>query len=104
MKRLKVKNAGPGVNVGASATTHHLVNGSDNTAIIVMQPPTRKHSKEQYAALLAHEAVHVVQEMRAKLGDLGSEGEAYLVQQVVQEGLQEAWKTGRVKAGRPRNG
>jgi hypothetical protein len=64
-------------------------------AVIVMCPPSRKASKEQYASLLAHEAVHVVQEMRDKLGDLGSEAEAYLVQQIVQEGLQVAWGTNR---------
>jgi ribosomal protein L30E len=95
MKRLHVKDAGPGVKAGSNAATHHLVNGSTNMAIIVMCPPSRKASKEQYASLLAHEAVHVVQEMRDKLGDLGSEAEAYLVQQIVQEGLQVAWGTNR---------
>jgi hypothetical protein len=70
-------------------------------AIIVMCPPSRRASKEQYASLLAHEAVHVVQEMREKLGDLGSEAEAYLVQQIVQEGLQVAWKTGRTTVKTP---
>jgi ribosomal protein L30E len=94
MKRLRVKDAGPGVKSGSNAATHHLVNGSTNMAIIVMNPPKRHVSKEQYASLLAHEAVHVVQNMREKLGDLGSEAEAYLVQQIVQEGLAIAWKTG----------
>jgi ribosomal protein L30E len=102
MKRLRVKDAGSGTRQGSNAATHHLVNGSTNMAIIVMQPPSRRASKEQYASLLAHEAVHVVQEMRAKLGDLGCEAEAYLVQQMVQEGLQAAWNTGRVTNRRPR--
>jgi hypothetical protein len=101
MKRFRVKDAGPGVKAGSNAATHHLVNGSTNMAIIVMHKPTRRASKEQYAGLLAHEAVHVVQEMREKLGELGSEGEAYIVQQIVQEGLQVAWKTGRVTRKAP---
>lgn len=101
MKRLKVKDAGPGVKSGSNAATHHFVNGSTNMAIIVMHPPTRKASKEQYASLLAHEAVHVVQEMREKLGELGLEAEAYLVQHIVQEGLQVAWNTGRTTRKEP---
>lgn len=101
MKRLRVKDPGPGVKSGSNAATHHLVNGSTNMAIIVMCPPSRRASKEQYASLLAHEAVHVVQEMREKLGELGSEAEAYLVQQIVMEGLQVAWNTGRVTRKEP---
>lgn len=101
MKRLRVRDAGPGVRSGSNAATHHLVSDSTAMAIIVMCPPSRKASKEQYASLLAHEAVHVVQEMRVKLGDLGNEAEAYLVQQIVQEGLQVAWKTGRTTKKRP---
>jgi hypothetical protein len=101
MRRLSIKDAGPGVNAGSNASTHHLVSGSTNAAIIVMHKPTRQASKEQYAALLAHEAVHVVQEMREKLGELGREGEAYIVQQIVQEGLQIAWATGRTLRKEP---
>jgi ribosomal protein L30E len=101
MKRLRVKDAGPGVKAGSNAATHHLVNGSTNMALIVMHRPSRRASKEQYASLLAHEAVHVVQEMREKLGDLGTEAEAYLVQQIVQEGLQIAWGTGRTVRKEP---
>jgi ribosomal protein L30E len=101
MKRLRVKEAGPGVKAGSDAATHHLVNGSTNMTIIVMCPPSRKASKEQYASLLAHEAVHVVQGMREKLGELGSEAEAYMVQQIVQEGLQTAWNTGRTARKTP---
>jgi hypothetical protein len=39
--------------------------------------------------------------MRDDLGDLGREAEAYLVQQIVQEGLQIAWKTGRETKRKP---
>lgn len=96
MRRLKVKNPDAAIAKSRSnATTHFLRSGGKSCAIIVMQPMGRRCSKEQYAALLAHEATHVVQEMRDDLGDLGREAEAYLVQLIVQEGLQIAWKTGR---------
>jgi hypothetical protein len=102
MRRLKVKGAGPAIsNSHSNATTHFLNSNGSSLALIVMEPPSRKISKEQYAALLAHEATHVVQEMRDNLGDLGREAEAYLVQQIVQEGLQNAWNTGRVTRRRP---
>lgn len=103
MKRLKVKDANAFFkNEQANATTHFLNNHGSNLAIICMQPPSKRHSNEQYAGLLAHEATHVVQEMRDNLGDLGSEAEAYLVQQIVQEGLQQAWKSGRCKRTEPK--
>lgn len=103
MKRLKVKDADTFIkNEQSNATTHFLNNHGSNLAIICMQPQSKRHSNEQYAGLLAHEATHVVQEMRSNLGDLGSEAEAYLVQQIVQEGLQQAWKTGRCKRTEPK--
>lgn len=87
---------------GAAATTHIFTReGHPGTAIIRIVPPSRRQSREQYAAMLAHEAVHVVQDMRAMLGDLGKEAEAYLVQFIVQSCLQIAWKTGRVQRLRP---
>jgi hypothetical protein len=103
MRRLKISDADGFIkNAHSNATTHFLSNHGSNLAIICIQPFSRRVSKEQYAALIAHEAVHVVQEMRSNLGDLGSEAEAYLVQQMVQEGLQQAWKTGRVARREPR--
>ena len=101
MRRLSIKDVGPAVNAGSNAATHHFVSSGTNMAIIVMPKPSRRASKEQYASLLAHEAVHVVQEMREKLGEIGIEGEAYLVQQIVQEGLQIAWATGRTLRKEP---
>lgn len=104
MKRLKVKDPSRFVsNERSNATTHFFTNHGSALAIICMEPPTRKRTKEQYAALLAHEATHVVQQMRDDLGELGKEAEAYLVQQIVQEGLQTAWKTGRVTRREPRS-
>jgi hypothetical protein len=84
----------------ASATTHHFRDKDGGVCCVITMPPyTRTRTREQYAALLAHEAVHVVQEMCAELNDgepLGREAEAYLVQQIVQETLQIAWDTGKV--------
>lgn len=97
MRRLKIDNANGHLNKGANATTHHLVkDGGASIAIISMEPPRRGVSRECYASMLAHEAVHVVQEMRDQLGDLGREAEAYIVQRIVLQGLQIAWKTGRI--------
>jgi hypothetical protein len=104
MKRLKVKEPVDWISKnGSNAATHFFNNHGSNLAIICIEP-FRRHSvsKEQYAAMLAHEATHVVQQMRTDLGDLGSEAEAYLVQQIVQESLQIAWKTGRVTRRKPR--
>jgi hypothetical protein len=97
MKRLKVDDGETFIkNAHSNATTHFLNNHGSCLAIICVQPFKRSVTREQYAGLLAHEATHVIQDMRENLGPLGSEAEAYLVQQMVQEGLQIAWKTGKV--------
>ena len=102
MRRLRVKDAGSYIAQGANGATHYLRGPSgDRTTIVCVEPPSKRRSKEQYAALLAHEATHVVQDMRQNLGNLGDEAEAYLVQQIVQEGLQIAWKTGRETQRKP---
>lgn len=88
----------------SNASTHFFTRRGKHLTIICMEPPSRAISKEQYAALLAHEAVHVIQEMQAELAggkSLGHEAEAYLVQQIVQEGLQRAWSTGRTTRREP---
>jgi hypothetical protein len=102
MRRLKIANPGSSMaNERSNATTHFLSNHGTSLAIICMEPMSRKRSKEQYAALLAHEATHVVQQMRDDLGELGREAEAYLVQQIVQVCLEIAWKTGRTTRRKP---
>lgn len=102
MRRLKIKEPCAFTKKGSDAATHLFSNHGNSLAIICMPPYTSRRSKEQYAALLAHEATHVVQQMREDLGDLGSEAEAYLVQQIVQESLEQAWKTNRVTRREPR--
>lgn len=101
MRRLKVDEAGTAIaNSHSNATTHFLRNHAANMAIICIERPG-KVSKEQYASLVAHEAVHVLQDMQRQLGELGSEAEAYIVQHIVQHALQIAWKTGRVARTEP---
>lgn len=103
MRRLKIKGEPRFINGGnSSATTHFLTReGHGGTAIVCMEPMTPKRTREQYAALLAHEATHVVQDMRRELGELGPEAEAYIVQHIVQSGLQIAWNTGKVSREEP---
>lgn len=103
MRRLKIKDPSAFTkNAWSNAATHFFTSdGNPATAIICIQKPTRKQSKEQYAALVAHEATHVVQDMRDRLGELGREAEAYLVQQIVQEGLQHAWGSNKVRRREP---
>jgi hypothetical protein len=93
MKRLAVEEPGKFLSrAGANATTHYLDNDGTLTCIITIGC-TKGGSKSQVAALIAHEAVHVVQEMWSHLGETnpGREQEAYLVQQITQECLQELW-------------
>ena len=101
MKRLSC----PGVafvNPGANATMHTLVNDGTTTCIIAFDKQ-KGRSLEQEAALIAHEAVHVAQELWAAIGEHqpGREAEAYLVQQIVQCCLQEAWASGRTRSSAP---
>ena len=88
----------------ANATTHFLERRSCLTAIIAMpKPKGDKHSPEQIAGLLAHEATHVAQELWRSIGEKrpGDEAEAYLVQHIVQCCLQIAYNTNRVRQTEP---
>lgn len=98
----KVDFLGP----NAGMTTHIFTSKKGTLCCIIAAQPfnARKHSREQYAALVAHEAVHVVQEMSANLAagkSLGIEAEAYIVQQIVQECLQDAWASPKHRATEP---
>jgi len=86
----------------ANATMHTLEKDGCLTCIIAMEKPTGR-SAEQVAGMVAHEAMHIVQELWSQIGEKepGREAEAYLVQQIVQCCLQEAWKTGRVRKAEP---
>lgn len=105
MKRLKIENVDFLGWAHANATTHIFTNKGSLCFLITCQPFNRRQqTKEMYAALIAHEAVHVIQEMSKELarnGSLGSEAEAYLVQQIVQESLQDAWASNKVRRTEP---
>lgn len=109
MKRLDVADP-PSSHLGresANATTHYLTSPNNKLTCIIVMPPHKRNgaTREQYASLLAHEALHVVQEMRSELNQnepFCRETESYLVQQIVQECLQIAWKTNRVRSTAPK--
>lgn len=78
------------VTTPANATTHVLTDEDGEIACIVTVPP--RQFKERYdgvklACLLVHEAVHVWQEMRKRMGETNpsSEFEAYSIQRISQE-------------------
>lgn len=106
-KRLDIAGDHPFIaNEQSHASTHFLrFKGGAACAIIAMPKPKKMgRSRECYAALIAHEAMHVVQDMQRELAQgasLGQEAEAYLIQQIVQECLQRAYKTGLVIAREP---
>lgn len=90
----------PMVRDQASASTRALDHKNGDLCIMVTTWPInkRKNSWEAHAAMIAHECVHVVQFIKERYSSnipLGDETEAYLVQYMVQEILQFAYKTGR---------
>lgn len=105
IKRLKITDDVPFLgHIRANATTHIFERNGSLTFVITLQPVTRRQTREQVAALIAHECMHVIQEMRRELsrgGHFDDESEAYLLQHLVQHCLQEAWKTGRKRAIAP---
>lgn len=108
MKRLGVdENIQFSAHSRAGATTHYLVKDRHLCCIITIEPYSRRVSREVYAALVAHEAMHVVQEMQRELNkgkSLGDEAEAYMIQQIVQEILRIAWGSNMVRRTEPTDG
>jgi hypothetical protein len=103
MKRLGLSDVAFLGRERASATVHTLTHGGEMTFILAMLP-AKGRTKEQYAALVAHEAVHIAQGIKEEVSandHLGRESEAYLVQHIVQWCLQLAWDTGRTKRNAP---
>jgi hypothetical protein len=88
----------------AHATLHHFVTSAGASCQILTLGPVKGRTKEQVAGLIAHEAVHVVQNMQEDIAggkSLGIEAEAYLVQMIVQEALQLLWKSNKVRSLEP---
>jgi hypothetical protein len=89
----------------ANAALHHFVSKAGVCQILTLGP-VKGRSKEQVAGLIAHEAVHVIQNMQDDIAggkSLGGEAEAYLVQMIVQEALQILWKSGNARRTVPVN-
>lgn len=88
------------------ATTHVFERKGHSLLMIVgLTPEYREYSWTQVAAMLAHEAVHVVQNVNDVLSPqaaLGDETEAYLVQWVTQESLCFFYETGGTRRVKPR--
>jgi hypothetical protein len=103
MKRLGVKDNPFLARANADATTHFLTQGGETTCIIAMaKRGARSHS--QYAALVAHEALHVVQDMHRSLNKgepFGDEADAYLLQSIVQNCLQIAFDENLIRSTEP---
>jgi len=105
MKRLGIKEHNVFLaRADADASTHFLTNDAGKEICIITMPRLGGRSHSQYAALVAHEALHVVQDMHRRLnkGDaFGDEADAYLLQSIVQNCLQEAFGENLVIAHEP---
>lgn len=71
----------------AGATTHFFENPEGSSCAVVCIDPKRAPSHHQSLALLVHEAVHIWQEIKAKLGEKepSKEFEAYSIQRMALE-------------------
>jgi hypothetical protein len=108
VKRLGVKErVGFTARAGADATTHFFDKDGASLCCIIVMPKRGTRSHSQYAALVAHEALHVVQAMHRQLNSgepFGDEADAYLIQSIVQNCLQEAFDEGLAIATEPKKG
>lgn len=77
-------------NAWSNGTTHILENAERELAAIVCISNYEHRNPVEVAGLLVHEAVHIWQEYRARIGEKnpGSEQEAYAIQSISQELMQ----------------
>ena len=106
LRRLDIKEDVPFVGTtSAHATTHTFHHEAKICYIVTIEPfDKRRVSKVAYAALIAHEVMHIIQNMQedyARGESLGRESDAYLMQYLVMMMLNYAWKTNREKAIKP---
>lgn len=80
MKRMNVKKPGAWVNAGVDATVHEYVRGDEETIFVCVA--SRHKVPYMNYALMVHEATHIWQKVRRKLGDWSpsDEFEAYSMQ------------------------
>lgn len=95
MARLKIDDINF-VNSGANATMHAFRKGGGGDLTCIITLATSGKNRACVAALIAHEAVHVAQELWDSIGEHnpGREAESYLIQMITQCCLEELWKTG----------
>lgn len=84
-RRLKIKNPPPWVSPTADATCHHYDDNDGQPISIICCPRHKGRSVVDLAGLIAHEAVHVTQDLWNFIGEKkpGAEAEAYFTQSVV---------------------
>lgn len=101
MRRLKVPEAEipPFVNPGADATTHFLIQGNTSRECAVVCIRAGQHSVEQVHAMLVHEAVHIWQHIRRRIGEHSpsDEFEAYSLQWLAQQLMYAYSETSKAK-------
>ncbi len=90
MKRLKVANAKFMPDETANAATIVLTGDNSYPCILITLGETKGRTMAQIAALIAHEAVHVAQQLWQHIGEqnVGDETEAYFIQWVTQSCLE----------------
>lgn len=99
MKRLKVADTPFQASGHAVATAHWIAREGKAVIGMIALVPDKHCSKPLLAARVAHEALHLVQALRAHINageELGDETEAYLVQYIVCRCLDVLWDTGLV--------
>lgn len=82
----------------SAATTHIIRRPGEQLTMVIAIGPRGERDWQAYAALVAHEVTHVVQEMRMEFitvsspsrEGLGAEAEAYIMQYVLQSCLYQA--------------
>ena len=87
VKKLGVYNYNQFVNNGSDATCHYFTNSNNELTCIVCLSNFDNKSNIQIYGLLVHEAVHIWQEFKNKIGEINPsvEFEAYAIQSISQE-------------------
>lgn len=88
MDWMNVTNPPVFVSEAANAMTHYFAKGPQLTIVVTMFPKDKDMPWEVYVGLMAHECMHVVQEIQEKVGRRSDrETEAYLIQRLLMDCL-----------------